>query len=175
MLMLSLLLAHSLAQAREFAGITIPDSATVAGQTLPLNGVGLREKYYIDVYAGALYLPKATRSGSEAIASDVPKRIAMHFIYSKVTKDQLVEVLGEGFAKGAPPAGTPEQLYGMLSDVKAGDVIAFDYAPGKGTTVNVRGSAKGTIAGKEFMVALWTVFLGQSPPTAALKAGMLGG
>ena len=170
-----LLLLLALAQAREIAGVTIPDTAAVGGQTLQLNGVGLREKYYIDIYVGALYLPSKTKSGSEAISKDVAKRITMHFIYKQVTKDQLVETFSEGFAKTAPPAGTPDQLYGMLSDVKSGDEILLDYAPGTGTTVTVRGKSRGTIPGKDFMTALWTVFLGTSPPTAALKAGMLGG
>lgn len=170
-----LLLLLALAQAREIAGVTMPDTATVGGQALLLNGVGLREKYYIDIYVGALYLPAQTRSGADAISKDVPKRITMHFLYKQVTKAQLQETFAEGFAKTSPPAGTPETLYGLLSDVKAGDEVQLDYAPGQGTTVSVRGKARGTIPGKEFMVALWTVFLGTSPPTAALKAGMLGG
>lgn len=170
-----LLLLLALAQARDIAGVSIPDTATVGGQAVVLNGVGLREKYYIDVYVGALYLPARTRSAADAISSDVPKRITMHFIYKQVTKAQLEETFGEGFAKVVPPAGTAAQLYALLSDVKAGDEIQLDYAPGQGTTVTVRGKARGSIPGKEFMVALWTVFLGTSPPTAALKAGMLGG
>ena len=169
------LLLLALADAREIAGVSIPDSATVAGQPVVLNGVGLREKYYIDIYVGALYLPAKTKSSTDAIGKDAPKRITMHFLYKQVTKAQLVETFSEGFAKTAPPAGTPDQLYAMLSDVKAGDEIVLDYAPGTGTTVSVRGKARGTVPGKEFMVALWTVFLGSSPPTAALKAGMLGG
>lgn len=170
------LLLLSLASARELAGIQIADTVSVGGQTLALNGAGLREKYYIDVYAGALYLPKKTTSGADAIAADVPKRIAMHFVYSKVTKAQLVETFREGFAKApATPAGSADALYAALSDLKSGDIVSFDYVPGTGTTVSVRGSAKSTIPSKEFMVALWTVFLGTSPPTAALKAGMLGG
>jgi hypothetical protein len=123
-----------------------------------------------------LYLPKKTRSGSEAIAVDVAKRISLHFIYSKVSKEQLEETLREGFAHGpAAPAGSVDQLCGMMSDVKAGDVVSFDYVPGSGTAVSVKGKLRGTIPGKDFMVSLWTVFLGTSPPTARLKAGMLGG
>ncbi len=169
------LLLLALAQARDIAGVSMPDTATVGGQPVVLNGVGLREKYYIDVYVGALYLPTPTRSGADAIANDVSKRITMHFLYKQVTKAQLQETFAEGFAKTAAPAGTPETLYGFLSDVKSGDELQLEYVPGQGTTVTVRGKVRGTVPGKEFMVALWTVFLGTSPPTAALKAGMLGG
>ena len=171
-----LLLFSTLAHARELAGVSVPDSATVGGQPVVLNGMGLREKYYIDVYVGALYLAKRTASGSEAIAAESPKRIAMHFVYSQVTKDQLVESFREGFGHSpAAPAGAVDQLCGLMSDVKAGDVITFDYVPGTGTAVSVRGRVKGTIPSREFMVSLWSVFLGSSPPTARLKAGMLGG
>jgi hypothetical protein len=171
-----LLLFPTLAHARELAGVSVPDSATVGGQAVVLNGLGLREKYYIDVYVGALYLAKRTASGAEAIASDTPKRISMHFIYAQVTRDQLVETLREGFRHApAAPAGTLDQLCGLMADVKAGDVVSFDYVPGAGTAISVRGRVKGTIPSKEFMTSLWSVFLGTSPPTARLKAGMLGG
>lgn len=170
------LLLCAAAVAAQLAGVTVPDTATVGGQSVVLNGMGLREKYYIDVYIGALYLSKKTSSASEAVSSDTAKRIAMHFIYEKVSASQLTDTLREGFAHApAAPAGSLDQLCSYMADVKAGDVVAFDYAPGTGTTVTVKGKTKGTIPGKDFMVALWSVFLGTSPPTARLKAGMLGG
>ena len=103
----------------------------------------------------------------------------MHFVYSGgVTKQQLVDTFNEGIAKQANGAAVKprwEQLYGMLADVGTGDEIVFDYTPGTGTVVTVKGQKKGTIAGKDFMVSLYTVYLGDNPPTAALKSGMLGG
>ena len=171
--MWSLLCASAFAAS--LAGVNVPDSTTVSGQTVVLNGMGLREKYYIDVYVGALYLPKKTTSSSEAISTDAAKRISMTFIYDHVTSAQLNETFREGFAKApAAPAGSRDQLCGYMTDVRAGDVVSFDYAPGAGTTVSVKGKAKGTIASKEFMIALWSVYLGTSPPTARLKAGMMG-
>jgi hypothetical protein len=50
----------------------------------------------------------------------------------------------------------------------------LDYVPGTGTTVTVKGAKKGTIAGADFMKALWSVYLGANPPTAKLKSGLLG-
>jgi hypothetical protein len=174
-LLLSLLLSR--ADAAELAGVTVPDTATVGGSTLVLNGLGLREKFYFDIYVGALYLPAKTTSGASAISQDVPKRLTMTFIYSAVTKAQLCEAYDEHLADMADASAVKDRfatLEGYLSDVVAGDVIGFDYVPGTGTTVTVKGVNKGTIAGKDFMEALWNVYLGNEPPTAKLKAGMLG-
>ena len=46
-------LLFGIAHAASLAGVTVPDSATVGGSTLVLNGMGLREKYFIDIYVGA--------------------------------------------------------------------------------------------------------------------------
>jgi len=178
-LMLAALLSFApTALAASLSSVTLPDTATVGGQALVLNGLGLREKYFIDVYVGGLYLPARTTDGAKAISDDVPKRIVMAFIYSHVTKDQLCETYYEGLAKQPEAAalkGKYDTLCGYLGDVEAGDQVSLDYVPGTGTTVTVKGSAKGTIAGADFMRSLWTVYLGAAPPTEKLKKGMLGG
>jgi len=58
--------------------------------------------------------------------------------------------------------------------VHSGDEVVFDYVPGKGTQVKVKGKDKGTIEGADFMRALWTIYLGPNPPSESLKKGMLG-
>ena len=49
-MLLSLLLALSPAHAATLAGVTLADTATVGGQPVVLNGMGLREKYFLDIY-----------------------------------------------------------------------------------------------------------------------------
>lgn len=166
------------ALAASLSSVTLPDTATVGGQTVVLNGLGLREKYFIDVYVGGLYLPAKTTDASRAISDDVPKRIVMAFIYNKVTKDQLCETYYEGLAKQADASALKpkyDTLCGYLQDVVSGDQVALDYVPGTGTTVTVKGSPAGTITGADFMRSLWGVYLGAAPPTEKLKRGMLGG
>jgi hypothetical protein len=166
----------SVAWGGELAGVSLPDEVTVSGQTLTLNGMGLREKLYIDVYVGGLYLPEKTTDASKAIQSDVPKRIVMHFVYSSVPANKLRDTFTEGFA-GVGASGLQskiDQLNGWMEDLTTGDQVVLDYAPGAGTTVTVKGAKKGTIAGADFMKALWGVYLGSSPPTAKLKSGLLG-
>lgn len=164
--------------AATLSGVELADSTSVSGSPVVLNGLGARKKYMFTVYVGALYLPAKTTSAQKAIHDDVAKRLMMHFVYSGgVTKQQLVDTFNEGLAKqgnGAALKASYDKLYGMLADVGAGDQIIFDYTPGTGTTVSVKGAKKGTIAGKSFMVSLFTVYLGANPPTAGLKSGMMG-
>lgn len=174
--MLSLL--ASLAFAGSLAGVTLPDKAEVGGQTVTLNGMGLREKYFIDVYVGALYMQHPTHDGKAAIAANEPKRIVMHFIY-EVPREKLLETFRESVgaqAEAAAVTAETERLYGWMPEVmKPGEQIVLDYVPGTGTTVKVKGRTMGTIPGETFGRVIWTVYLGPKPPTEAVKAGMLGG
>jgi hypothetical protein len=168
------------AWAGSLAGVTFPDQATVGGQAVVLNGLGLREKYFVDVYVGGLYLPTKTTDSARAIADDVPKRIVMHFVYGGgVPKDKLIETFDESFANqgaaGTAQAANQAKLAGWMEDMAAGDQVVLDYVPGTGTTVSVKGKVKGTIPGTDFMKVLWAVYVGPHPPTAALKQGMMSG
>lgn len=161
--------------AGKLEGVTLPDSIQVSGQTLVLNGMGLREKVFIDVYVAGLYLPKKTKSAREAINSDVPKRIEMVMMRS-VGKDKLADTMKESISKAgskavAAQAGT---LAGWMEDTDEGDRIVLEYVPGKGTAVRVKGKDKGSIPGAEFMKAVWGIYLGPNPPTDDLKDGLLG-
>jgi len=161
--------------ARTLEGVTLPDTIQVAGQALVLNGMGLREKVFIDVYVAGLYLPAKTKSAREAINSDVPKRIEMVMSRS-VGKEKLGDTMRESISKAdskavAAKAGT---LAGWMEDVDEGDRIVLEYVPGKGTTVRVKGKDKGTIAGVGFMMAIWGLILGCFPRRVVLKDGLLG-
>lgn len=176
MIGLTLLLTLS-AFARTFAGVTVPDTVTVGGQTLVLNGMGLREKYFLDVYVGALYLPSASRDASAIIQLDAPKRVTMHFIYEEVPREKIIETLYEGLAKVPQYSGLKpqmDQVAGWMEDLHAGDEVLYDYVPGTGTVVTVKGKKKGTIPGADFMKLVFTIYLGPTPANEALKAGLLG-
>lgn len=172
------MLLASFALAGTLAGVSVPDSASIGSAPIALNGIGLREKFYIDVYVGALYLTHPTHDGNTAINADEPKRIVMHFIYSKVTKEQIVETFEEQFGENPSAVAARPNINKMESwipaEVHAGDEIVFDYVPGTGTTMKAMGKVMGTIPGADFMKLVWGVYLGPKPPTADLKSGMLG-
>lgn len=174
----SLLLLALPLQARTFAGVTLPDTASVGGQTVTLNGMGLREKFFVDVYVGGLYLTTPTHDANTAITVDQPKRVVMHFVYSTVTHDQMIESFEEQFA-GLPSVAAQkpniDKMYAWVpAELHRGDEIVFDYVPGAGTSMVVKGKTMGTLAGTDFMKMLFSVYLGPKPPTEALKNGLLG-
>jgi hypothetical protein len=166
---------HAPAFAKSLAGVTLPDTATVGGQTLALNGLGLREKFYIDVYVGGLYLQHPTHDGGTAAAANEPKRIVMHFVY-KVSKEQMSDSFKEGFA--ASPGATADQIQqvfaAMPETISPGQEVVIDYVPGVGTSFVIAGNRGPTLTGEAFMKALFGIYLGGKPPTADLKRGLLG-
>ena len=66
----------------------MPDNITIENETLILNGLGLREKYWVDVYVAGLYLPQKMSDGNEVIKANIAKRIQVEFIYSSVPKEK---------------------------------------------------------------------------------------
>ncbi len=172
------LLGGSLASAATLSGVTLPDRVSLGGQELVLNGLGLREVVVFDVYVAGLYLPRKTADPSQAIATDVPKRLHLHFV-RKVGADDMRESTLDAIRKNPtveadvlPHIGP---LNGAMESMAAGDDVLFDYVPGQGTAVSVKGQVKATIPGAPFMRGLWTLYLGPEPPTAALKRGLMGG
>jgi hypothetical protein len=176
--LLSLILVSG-ASAKELAGVALPDTAVVTGKTVKLNGLGLRTKLFFKIYVAGLYLENPTSNASVAISSEETKRVVMHFLYKKVSRSQLLEAWNDGFEENSP-AEVPKlkkeiaEFLSWMGDINAGSEIVLTYEPGAGTTVDFAGVRKGAIPGPDFMRALWSVWLGEHPPTGDLRSGMLG-
>jgi hypothetical protein len=167
------------ASAAELAGVSMPDRSEAGGQSLVLNGLGLREKFFVDVYVAGLYLPSKQTSERAVVGSDTPRHLVMHFVHD-VTKKQICDAWMESLEANRPDASAAlkkdfETLCGMMADVEDGEEMAFTYVPGTGTTVSVKGQEQGTIEGKEFADALYASWIGEHPATGKLKKGLLGG
>ena len=150
------------ASAGDLAGISVPDQVTLSnGDTLQLNGMGLREKLWIDVYVGSLYLPKPARSVAEALSQPGGYRIRLDFIYNEVTSDKLIDAWTEGFEKNQSEETLKAladrmQLFYQLFEESAvkGDQYLIDYVPGSGSTISKNGVTLGNVEGEDFKTAL---------------------
>ena len=165
--------------AKEVAGVTMPDTVNVAGKTLKLNGMGLRKKLMFKVYVAGLYVETPTNAAEALISSDQARRMDLH-VLRNLKASQVTEAIEEGFEKNSKPqmAALSERLKkfsSFFSDVAEGDQISMTYVPGKGTSVAIKGAEKGTVEGKDFADALFSVWLGSNPVQEDLKKALAGG
>ena len=178
---ITLLLVPSI-QAAELSGVFLKDQITVEnGETLVLNGAGLREKLWVDVYVGSLYLIKKTDNVAEILSAPHASRIQMDFVYKEVAKKKLLKAWKDGFSKNqsketmAALQDRIDQFYSYFDqNVVAKDQYILDYIPGKGTTVTKNNKVLGLIPGEDFKNALIEIWLGNFPADKGLKLGMLG-
>ena len=72
------------ASAATLAGVSLPDTYPVAGQTLVLNGIGLRSLtiFNVHVYVAGLYLARQSHNPAEILASPGAKVILLSFVHS---------------------------------------------------------------------------------------------
>lgn len=177
------LVLSAAAGAAEVAGVKLDDKVSLSGTDLVLNGAGVRGNPVMDIYVGALYVPKKQTSLSGVLGVTAPRRVQMSLLID-ATADQLAPSFVGGLSKNHSKAemdamkAQVEQLVGIIrdiKDVKSGQALFFDFIPGTGTVVSHNGAARGTIAGDAFNSALLKIWLGEQPASESLKKSMLGG
>ena len=177
--LLVLLLTPVPVSAAEESGVVLPDTMDLGGQSLVLNGLGLRQKFVFDVYVGGLYLPAANSDADAVLGADEPRYMVMHFLRD-VDAESINDAWFEGLEDNTP--GFSQELFGQfeslakwMEDVPDQGVLTFAYVPGQGTTVTVLGTDKGVLPGKAFADALLACWIGPEPgPGESFKEAVLG-
>lgn len=170
------------AAAGELAGVHVDDEIQAANnEKLVLNGMGLREKLWIDVYVGSLYLGNKAGNSAEVLSQTGALRLQLDVVYKEFSLKKLLKAFRDGFEKNQSAqkleALQPriERFYAFFTDsAKMGDQYLFDYIPGQGTQVRKNGELLGTIEGVDFKNALIEIWLGNYPADKGLKKGLLG-
>ena len=164
----------------EIAGVQVPPQAEVAGKTLTLNGAGLRSRFFVKVYVGALYLGNRTVDAVKATEMRGPKRIAMHVVYDEIDEDKVRGAFEEGFVNNTAEAdrsalrSAMDGFIALFPALKQGDVALIDLIPGDGIHVTINGARRGAVEGDDLQAAVMRIWLGDEPADSDLKAGMLG-
>ena len=175
----SLWLAASLAVAVVVAGVTVPDTVSVEGKTLKLNGAGLRKKLgVVKVYVLALYTETPSKDAAFIISSDQVKCLRMTLRRS-VGGARIAESIAEGFERNSKTQMTAlqsrlDRLARMIPDLKEDDEVVLTCVPGTGTRITALGTDRGVIEGRDFADALLSVWLGPNPVQEDLKKALLG-
>lgn len=174
-------LAAAAQVATECDGVSYPEHIQARGETLTLNGLGLRKATFlrIKVYVGALYVAHPTSDANAILSSRDPVEIDLAFVFP-ATAGQLRDAWEEGFRRSAPDRlaqlrARITELENRMTAVKSGQKVSFLRIPGVGVQFSLDGVAQGTIPGDDFGTAFLAIWLGPSPPAPELRAGLLGG
>lgn len=173
----------ALAATVEVAGVKFEDMIDQRGSKLVLNGAGVRYKAVFKVYSAGLYLSKKSMAPEEVLSMAGPKRISITMLRD-IDSNELGKLFTRGVEDNAPRAEMSKLIPGLLrmgqifSDQKklvAGDSFTFEWVPGTGGVLTVKGKAQSEpFKEQEFFTALLRIWLGPNPADWKLKDALLG-
>jgi len=169
--------------AADVAGVKFDDTATVGGQSLKLNGAGVRTKVIFKVYALGLYLPEKKTTVADVLASQGARRTQIVFM-RELTSEEFGQAFMNGLTSNTNEAERNKllpqtkqfgELFASIPSVKKGDVLTVDWIPGTGTQCMLNGKKVGEVLPDlAFYNAILRIWLGDKPADSSLKAAMLG-
>jgi hypothetical protein len=167
----------------DVAGVKFEDTIDQRGSKLVLNGAGVRYKAVFKVYSAGLYLPRKTTSPDEALSMPGPKRISITMLRD-IDSNELGKLFTRGVEDNAAKTEMSKLIPGLIrmsqifSDQKklsAGDSFTFEWVPGTGGLLTVKGKPQGEpFKEQEFFTALLRIWLGPVPADFKLKESLLG-
>lgn len=169
------------ASAAECAGVKYPETASVAGEKLVLNGMGLREAtvFNVDVLVAALYVPKKSTDPKVLLDLKTPKRIILTFVRD-VGRSDVVDAYRSNL-KRAPGKIRDvirpdyEKIMSQLSDMKKGQTQVFTYIPNKGLEIKVKGKVLHLITEPATIDYYLGLYMGPNPPIKSVRDGLVTG
>ncbi|MDA8138188.1 MAG: chalcone isomerase family protein [Desulfobacteraceae bacterium] len=154
-------------------GVDLPDTLSIGGEQLVLNGAGVRAKKIVFVdkklYVAGLYLKAKSSDAQKIIQADEPMALRIKIVSSLITSERFNEATKEGFQESTKGNTAPIQkeidtfTSAFADKISNGDLFDIVYTPGTGVQVFKNGSktATVTIAGMPIKTALFGIWLGE--------------
>lgn len=181
LLLMAIVISSTAVAQKKVGGVTLPATLEFNENTLHLNGAGVREKLWIDLYAAGLYLEQKSKNAQDVLNSEKSMAIKLHIVSKLITSDKMVDAVTEGFEKSTGGKTAPIQneintILGFFQeDIKKNDVFDLVYVPSKGVVAYKNGQEKGVIKGMLFKKALFGIWLSNRPADDGLKNDLLEG
>lgn len=167
----------------EVAGVRYEPTLSLGGQTLRLNGAGIRYRAVFKVYTAGLYVGSKADNPDTLLAQPGPKRI--HVVMLRdidandlgrlFTKGMQDNATREEFAKSLPGTMKVGAVFSAKRRLAPGETFSVDWVPGTGAVVRVNGRPMGEVIPEpEFYSSLLRIWLGRSPADPLLKEALLG-
>lgn len=169
------------APALEIEGVRIPPAATVSGQTLRLNGAGLRTVVLLIVpvkaYVASFYAPSPLRSEKAVLASPGPMRFDFTFLQA-VPQGQVARAWQAQFEDSVsytyPGFDRDRDAFiKMFGALKKGGVETIELDEDV-TRCYDNGILRGSVQGRDFQKAFLSLWFGSNPVMPSLKSALLG-
>ncbi|MES3024718.1 MAG: chalcone isomerase family protein [Pseudomonadota bacterium] len=172
------------ALAAEISGVKFDETVKQAGKEIKLNGVGMRTRFFIKVYATGMYLPEKASTAEEVLKMEGPRRMTLVMM-----RDVSSDEFGSAFITGLNDNSDAPQkakiiaqiskfgeMFAMLESIKKGDELQLNWMPGVGTTSLLNGKKIGEVLPDiAFYNAVTRIWLGDKPVDKSLKVALLGG
>jgi len=158
----------------------LPYEENFADTDLKLNGAGMREMLWIDLYAGGLYLQGKSKDPKMILESDKTMAIKLNIVSGFVTQKKMIKAVRDGFHKATFGNTKPldkriNQFIKFFSEpIVKNDIFDIVYIKDVGVKAFKNGKELGVIKGRDFKYALFKIWLGDEPASEGIKKGMLG-
>ncbi len=176
----SLIATSSFVQAKEISGIEMPNKLKIDGSELILNGAGVREKWFLDLYVGGLYLTKEQKNPLIIMNSKESMAIRLHIVSGMITSKKMKNAVNDGFENSTNDNIIPikreiDEFIAVFKDeINEGDIFEMTYVDSVGTKISKNGKLSKTIKGMKFKRSLFGIWLCDDPAQESLKEEMLG-
>jgi hypothetical protein len=169
------------ARAATLEGVVFPDSYPVEGETLVLNGVGLRTLtiFHVKIYVAGLYLLRPSHDAAQILSSPGPKVVVMEFLHAGSKADVEKEYrkgeeenCGDGECDPADRADF-ERLIAAAPGVQPGDTYTY-IVTDSGVQLLHNNKPVIALANKDLGYRILAGFIGNHPPSPELRRELLG-
>jgi hypothetical protein len=159
--------------------VDVPETLKINGETLVLNGAGVRQKFLLDIYVGALYLAEKSSDAAKIMDSKSSKCMTLHLLQN-LSKGTYAGNVENGIAKNVSEKELEALQHDIdtfntfFADTKKGDLVMFTFLADGTSEFFINKKKMGSLKNKTFQQALLKVWLGEKPPTDEIKKAMLG-
>lgn len=172
------------AMAAEVSGVKFADTTKVAGKELQLNGLGVRNKFIVKVYAVGMYLQDKKSTVEEVFAAEGPRRLQL-VLFRDISADEFGNSFMSGINNNLDGKDKTRivtqiskfgEMFPQIDGLKKGDVLDLDWVPGTGTVCTLNGKRIcNDVPDIAFYNAIMKIWLGNKPADASLKPKLLAG
>lgn len=168
-----------MAAAAELGGVAMPDQMDVAGHHLVLNGLGLRTYSIlrVHVYVAGLYLERRSTDPNAILGSSQPKMLRFVFLRDVGAEDAR-KSWRDALERNCPtpcrlPADNVGRFLAAIPSVHKGDTNTLLFTA-RGVEFLINGQPAGRVENPDFRQVILSTFIGPSPTSEEVKAGLLG-